>query len=125
MAQAEPDKPVVAKVAEEALPKAETRALWSDVALRSATRIVRNGLLDTVLSKVMTPEARAQTKPNSLGMSLIGMAAARIATKSLPGALLVSGGLIAKALYDRGAARKADADAEQTETGETPDQHEG
>ncbi len=97
-------------IADTALPKAETRALWSDVALRSATRLIRTNLLDMALNKVMTPQARAQTKPNSLGMSLIGMAAARLATKSVPGALLVGGGLLAKAIYDRSASKKADAD---------------
>ena len=102
----------IVEAAGEAMPKAETRALWSDVALRTATRLVRTNLLDMALNKVMTPEARAQTQPNSLGMSLIGMAAARIATKSVPGALLVGGGLLAKALYDRNASKKADADTE-------------
>lgn len=97
------------EVAGEAMPKAETRALWSDVALRTASRLIRTNLLDMALNKVMTPEARAQTKPNSLGMSLIGMAAARIATRSVPGALLVGGGLVAKALYDRNRSKKADA----------------
>ncbi len=112
----------IAKVAEDALPKAETRALWSDVALRTATRLFRTSVLDSTLNKVMTPAARAQAKPNSLGMSLLGMMAARMATKSVPGAVLVSGALIAKALYDRGAAKKADADAQEIDPEQTAGQ---
>ena len=96
--------------ADEVMPKAETRALWSDVAIRTATRLVRTGALDMVLGKVMSPQARQQVKPNSLGMSLIGMAAARIATRSVPGALLVGAGLLGKALYDKNLSKKADAD---------------
>lgn len=109
------------QVAEDAMPKAETRALWSDVALRTVTRVMRNGALDAVLGKVMTPQARAQVKPNSLGMSLISMAAARIATRSVPGALFVGGGLLAKALYDRNSKRKADADTKTVDPDQVSD----
>ena len=112
----------VEQTADDVLPKAETRALWSDVAIRSATRLIRTGILDSVLNKIMTPQARQQTKPNSLGISLIGMAAARIATRSVPGALLVGAGLLGKAMFDRGRKTKAAADTkvvdpdQQTET---------
>jgi len=111
----------IAETAGEAMPKAETRALWSDVALRTATRLIRTNLLDAALNKVMTPEARAQTKPNSFGMSLIGIAAARLATRSVPGALFVGGGLVAKALYDRSRSKKADADTHEVDPDKVAD----
>jgi hypothetical protein len=37
----------------------------------------------------------------------LGVAATRIATRSIPGALLVGGALVAKTLYDRRKGRKA------------------
>ena len=44
-----------------------------------------------------------------LGMGL-GVIATRIATRSLPGALLVGGALVAKAVYDRRSKSKSNAD---------------
>lgn len=43
----------------------------------------------------------------SLGKRIAGAALLRVATRSVPGAILVSGGLIAKALHDRHKARQA------------------
>lgn len=45
-------------------------------------------------------EARKHTNGNGLLNFGLGMIAARIATASIPGALLVGGALIAKKLYD-------------------------
>lgn len=45
-------------------------------------------------------EARKHTKGHGLRNFGLGMLAARIATRSVPGALLVGGVLIAKKLYD-------------------------
>ncbi|MBC2670760.1 hypothetical protein ACFOON_05970 [Novosphingobium piscinae] len=40
-------------------------------------------------------------KGRSLGQTLLGTAAVRIATRSVPGAIIVGGALLAKTLYDR------------------------
>jgi len=45
-------------------------------------------------------EARRHTQGHGLRNFGLGMLAARIATRSVPGALLVGGALIAKKLYD-------------------------
>ena len=50
-------------------------------------------------------------KGPSLTGSLVGTAIARVATRSVPGAIVVGGGLVAKALYDRRKARHARAAA--------------
>lgn len=49
----------------------------------------------------------------SLARRLAGAALLRVATRSVPGAIIVSGGLIAKALHDRHKARKATKTAGQ------------
>ncbi len=52
-------------------------------------------------------EARKRGKGNGLLGFGVGMLAARIATRSLPGALLVGGAMVAKALYDRSKEQQA------------------
>ncbi len=44
---------------------------------------------------------------SSIGKRIAGAALLRVATRSVPGAILVSGGLIAKALHDRHKARRS------------------
>ena len=53
--------------------------------------------------KTKYPHDTAKSLINGRGMAqtLIGTAVARVATRSVPGAILVGGGLIATALYDR------------------------
>ena len=56
-----------------------------------------------------------------MAQTLIGTAIARVATRSVPGALLIGGGLLAKALYDRrkGApVAKAEGEAEVADQAE-------
>jgi hypothetical protein len=44
-----------------------------------------------------------------MGQTLLGTAIARIATRSVPGALIVGGGMLAKTLYDRKHAKDAES----------------
>ncbi len=60
------------------------------------SRIAKNGggrLVDLALGK-------------GIGGKIAGAALTRIATKSVPGAIVVGGGILAKLLYDRRKARK-------------------
>jgi hypothetical protein len=57
--------------------------------------IVRN-----IFTTLVGYEARKHTKGHGLRNFGLGMIAARIATRSVPGALLVGGALIAKKIYD-------------------------
>ena len=67
-------------------------------------RIVRRGggqLLDAAAGHLFTPAADAPKAKSSLSRSIAGAALTRIATRSVPGALVVGGTLLAKSLYDR------------------------
>ncbi|WP_205518138.1 hypothetical protein [Sphingorhabdus sp. Alg239-R122] len=85
----------------------------ADTVFHAANNIAKTAIIVPAINKMTGVRKGKDGANNNLGASLIGIAALRLATRSVPGALLVSGGLIAKALYDRGAAKKADADAKQ------------
>ena len=73
---------------------------------RILAAIARQGggkLLDAAISKVLpTAAAPAQdaAKKTMLG-GIAGMIAMRVATRSVPGAIVVGGAVVAKKLYDR------------------------
>ncbi len=70
-------------------------------------RIVRQGggrLLNRTVDRLLPVVSKAvsTTKPkSSLTGALTGAALTRLATRSVPGALIVGGGMLAKMLYDR------------------------
>ncbi len=69
-------------------------------------RIVRqNGgrLLDEAVDRVVP---QAISSKSGIAGKIAGAALVRIATRSVPGAILVTGGLIAKAMHDKRKARK-------------------
>tara|TARA_R110001606_G_scaffold74168_3_gene171753 strand:- start:1733 stop:2026 length:294 start_codon:yes stop_codon:yes gene_type:complete len=57
-------------------------------------------LIRNIFTTAVGYEARKHTKGHGLRNFGLGMLAARIATRSIPGALLVGGVLIAKKIYD-------------------------
>ena len=57
-------------------------------------------LIRNLFTTAVGYEARKHTKGHGLRNFGLGMLAARLATRSIPGALLVGGALIAKKLYD-------------------------
>ena len=57
-------------------------------------------LVRNIFTTLVGYEARKHTQGHGLRNFGLGMLAARIATRSVPGALLVGGALIAKKLYD-------------------------
>jgi hypothetical protein len=72
------------------------------------TQIARMGggkLLDQGLGKVFDKGAAPK---GSITGALAGAALTRIATKSVPGAIIVGGGMLAKMLFDRRRASKAE-----------------
>lgn len=83
-------------------PNPMTNLLIADLVLRGGGRLLRN-LVERSVLKTKYPHDTAKSLINGRGMAqtLIGTAVARVATRSVPGAILVGGGLIAKALYDR------------------------
>ncbi len=62
-------------------------------------------ILKTILGAVVG-DAIGRRKGNGLLGAGIGIAATRIATRSIPGALLVGGAFVAKKLYDKRRERK-------------------
>lgn len=73
--------------------------------------IVRQGggkLLNTAIAKVLPDEPAKTGKRGNLLTGIAGAVAMRVATRSVPGAIVVGSGLIAKKLYDRRRAVKAD-----------------
>lgn len=68
-------------------------------------------LLRNLATALVGNEARKRGKGNGLLGFGVGVLAARIATRSLPGALLVGGAMVAKALYDRSKEEEAELPA--------------
>ena len=89
-------------------PNPMTNLLIADLALRGGGQLLRHAIERTVLGTKYTPDkVKKIVKGRSMVQTLIGTAAARIATRSVPGAIVVGGGLLAKALYDRREGKRA------------------
>lgn len=90
-------------------PNPATNLLLADIALRGGgallKRAVEAGLLGAVGKGTGT--VKGTVKGSSLGRNLVGTMLVRVATRSVPGALIVGGGLLAKTLYDRKRSRAA------------------
>lgn len=81
--------------------------LLADLALRAGGSLMRRTVEKGLLSKkYSSAKATDIVKGRTMAQTLISTALARVATRSVPGALIVGGGLLAKALYDK---RQADA----------------
>lgn len=95
-------------------PNPMTNLVIADIVLRGGGRLLRH-LVETNVLKTKYPPGKARNIIKGRGMvqTLIGTAAARLATRSVPGAILVGGGLLAKALYDRSKGGEAKAEGEQ------------
>lgn len=94
-------------------PNPMTNLILADVALRAGGALLRHGvergLIGTKLGK---KKAGRVIKGRTMMQTLVGTAIARIATRSVPGAIIVGGGMLAKTLYDR--RRRAEAEVEGT-----------
>lgn len=85
-----------------------TNLLIQDIALRAGGRLMRHTLEKGVLrGRYGGSGAKAIVENRSVIHTMIGSMLARYATRSLPGAVLIGGGLIAKTLYDRGRSKRA------------------
>lgn len=79
-----------------------TNLLIIDIAMRGASMIAGRAIERTLLGVRYDPErAAAIVKGRTTFQSMAATGAARFATKSVPGFLLVTGGLLAKTLLDR------------------------
>jgi hypothetical protein len=95
-------------------PSPATNLLLADLALRGGGQLLRRAVEYGLLGTAFTPDkAKNLIKGRSMGQTLIGTAIARIATRSVPGALIVGGGLLAKTLYDRRHGKDASREGEK------------
>ncbi len=90
---------------------APTTRLLADIVLRGGKKLLQMAVDGTLLKPPAADAAaaaapRAPKKRGSITGKIAGAAASRIATKSVPGAIIIGGGLLAKTLYDRKKARK-------------------
>lgn len=84
-----------------------TNLLLADVTIRAGTYILRRSVEKGFLQgRYGKNTAHNIVKNKSLRQSLLSFALARLATKNLPGAIIVGGGAIVKTLYDRRQGRK-------------------
>lgn len=91
-----------------------TNIVLADVLLRAGGQLLRRSVEAGVLGqKYGKGTAKQMIRDRSMKQTLLGTAIARIATRSVPGAIIVGGGLLAKTLYDR--RRSAAAEAEGKE----------
>jgi hypothetical protein len=95
-------------------PNPVTNLLIADIVLRGAGRMLRH-LFEVNLLKAKYPPGKARdiVKGRGIFRTLAGAGIARVATRSVPGALIVGGGMLAKALYDRSKGPEAKAKGEQ------------
>jgi hypothetical protein len=102
------------KNAPPASPNPMTNLILTDLLLRTGGQLLRrtveSALLQTQYDK---KKAKHLIKGRSMSQTLVATAIARIATRSVPGALIVGGGSLAKMLYDRAQARKAERKGKQ------------
>lgn len=84
-----------------------TNVILADLVLRGGGELLRRVVETNLLGRAVGKgKAQKIIKGGSMGQTLLRTAAIRIATRSVPGAIIVGGGLLAKALYDRKKARK-------------------
>lgn len=83
-------------------PNPMTNLLIADLALRGGGQLLRHAVERTLLGAKFSPtKARNIVGGRTMFQTLLGTAVARIAMRSVPGAILVGGGLLAKTLFDR------------------------
>ena len=94
-------------------PNTMTNLVLADIALRAGGALLRRGMEKGVLGQsIGKQKASSVVRGRGLAQTLIGTAIARIATRSVPGAIVIGGGLLAKTLYDRRHAKTAKARGE-------------
>ena len=95
-------------------PSPMTNVILADVLLRAGGQLLRRSVETGVLGRQFGKgKAKKIVKGRSMAQTLVGTAIARIATRSVPGAIVIGGGLLAKTLYDRRRAAKAAKEGEE------------
>lgn len=89
-------------------PNPMTNLILTDLLLRGGGRILRHAVESALLKSKYEPgKAKKIIRGRGMGQTLVSTAIARVATQSVPGAILVGGGMLAKMLYDRKQGRRS------------------
>ena len=89
-------------------PNPMTNLILTDLLLRGGGQIMRHAVETSLLkTKYDKTKAKKIIAGRSLTQTLVATAVARIATRSVPGMILVGGGTLAKLLYDRSRDKRA------------------
>jgi hypothetical protein len=89
-------------------PNPMTNLLLTDLVLRGGGQIMRHAVERTILgTRYPKEKAKNIVKGRSMAQTMISTALARIATRSVPGAIIVGGAMLAKTLYDRSKGQSA------------------
>lgn len=94
-----------------------TAVVLADIALRGGSRLLSMAVNRALLGR----NGSGKLVPRSLGGKLVGTALTRVAMRSVPGALVVGGGLLAKTLYDRRRSKAAVDKRAKSERQDVPD----
>jgi hypothetical protein len=95
-------------------PNPMTNLVIADIAMRGGGAVLRRVIETAVLgTRYSDKKAKNIVKGRGLTGTLLGTMAARFATRSVPGAIIVGGGLLAKTLYDRAKGPQAAIDGEK------------
>lgn len=87
-----------------------TRAILAGVAMRTGSTLLKRSVDRGIIGaapEALKAAAKAAKPKRSLGARLLTAAATRIATRSVPGAIIVGGALLAKSLHNHRKNRKA------------------
>ena len=94
-------------------PNPKTNLLLADIALRGGSTVIRRSLERGLLGAKYSPnKARQIIKGRSITEAVVGTVIAKLATRSIPGAIVVGGSMLAKALYDRRKGKLAEREGE-------------
>lgn len=92
-------------------PNPMTNLVLADIALRGGGALLRRAVEASLLGQAVgAGKAKKIIKGRTMGQTLVGTALARIATRSVPGAIVIGGGMLAKTLYDRRREKQAAKD---------------
>jgi len=91
-----------------------TNLLIADIVMRGASTLLRRGVEEQVAETASNPDAdTANDEPaddaldgRAILTTVALYGASKLATRSVPGLAIVAGGLVLKALYDRGKERQ-------------------
>jgi hypothetical protein len=96
-------------------PKTGPGTIAADLALREGAALARRAMEKRLArSGYSKKQIRKIIEGKGFGRNVAATAIARLATRSIPGALVVGSGLVAKALFDLRRSRRGEPDAGET-----------